>query len=338
MIIREVYSEDKQNFNHSVTHPLQSWEWGEFREKTKIKVLRIGQYDQTNLKNGLQITFHQVPKTNFTIGYAPKCLMPTLEILAALTKIGKENNCIFIKLEPNVPHRPESNEEKFLLANGCINGRPLFTKYTFQLDLTPNEDILLNQMNSKTRYNVRVAQKHGVLVSEDNSYAAFQEYLHLTFTTTKRQKFYAHNTEYHKIMWETLMPSGIAHLLKAIYQNKTLVTWIVFVFNNTLYYPYGASSREHKEVMASNLMMWEVIRFGKLMGCKVFDMWGSLGPNPSSKDPWYGFHRFKEGYGAKLMEFIGTYDLVINPPMYQLYNLADNIRWKWLRFKSLLPF
>ena len=88
--------------------------------------------------------------------------------------------------------------------------------------------------------------------------------------------------------------------------------------------------------MASNLMMWEAIRFGKKNGAKMFDMWGALGPNPNPKDPWYGFHRFKEGYGAKLTESIGTYDLVINPYLYPLYNLADRLRWVFLKLKSYL--
>jgi lipid II:glycine glycyltransferase (peptidoglycan interpeptide bridge formation enzyme) len=115
-----------------------------------------------------------------------------------------------------------------------------------------------------------------------------------------------------------------------------LVVWIVFVFNGVLYYPYGASRSIHRELMASNLMMWEVIKFGKQQSCKLFDMWGSLGPNPDPKDPWYGFHRFKKGYGGDLVEFVGTFDLVQDYPIYKVYNLANNLRWKVLRLKKKL--
>lgn len=333
MIIREVYPEEKKQFNQVVTHPLQSWEWGEFREKTGVKILRLGVFDKDNLTAGFQLTFHPVPKTKFTIGYLPKCTIPDEQVFEALKKIALDYNCIFIKIEPNVT----SGKEK-LLTSGCVYGRPLFTKYTFQIDLNLNEEQLLAKMNQKTRYNIRLAQKRGVTIVEDDSKEAFDEYLRLTFETTKRQQFYAHNDEYHRSMWQTLFPAEMAYLLKATWQNKILVTWVVFVFNQVLYYPYGASSRENREVMASNLMMWEAIRFGKQMGCHTFDLWGSLGPNPDPKDPWFGFHRFKEGYGPKLVEFLGTFDLVINQPMYKLYNLADNLRWKWLRLKTKLPF
>ena len=94
-------------------------------------------------------------------------------------------------------------------------------------------------------------------------------------------------------MWLTLQPAGMAKLMKAAYQGETLVSWILFKFNNVLFYSYGTSSSLHRELMASNLIMWEAIRLGKRLGCSVFDLWGSLGPDPSPKDPWFGFHRFK---------------------------------------------
>ncbi len=317
-------------------HPLQSLEWGKFREKTGIKVVRI---------NNLQLTIHPIPHTNFNIGYLPKSSMPTKEIISKLHELGKKEHCVFIQLEPNV-EQTEDGKKKIESFGLIPSAHPLFTKYTFILDLTKSEEELLKDMNSKTRYNIKVAQKHGVVVKEDNSPKAFERYLSLTKETTNRKGFYSHTEKYHQLMWDTI---GIhnsefkiqnldknrltAHLLTAIYNKKILVTWIVFILGDTLYYPYGASSSNHKEVMASNLMMWEAIRFGKKLGLKKFDMWGSLGPNPDSKDPWFGFHRFKEGYGAKLTEFLGSYDLIIDKNMYRFYKIADKFRYFLLKLK-----
>lgn len=334
MLIREVLESEREDYNRAVTHPLQSWEWGEFRQKTGLKVLRLGQFERKKLVYGYQLTIHPIPCARYTIGYLPKGPLPDKPMLDSLKRIAKDQNCLFIKLEPNIAPHPQTHN--FLIENGCRPGKPLFSKYTFQIDLTLSEDKLLALMKEKTRYNVRLAQKHGVVVQEDNSTEAFETYLRLTFETTKRQKFFAHNRKYHELMWQVLYSSGIAHLLTATYQGKILVTWILFLFNHVLYYPYGASLNEHRQVMASNLMMWEAMRWGKAQGAKIFDLWGSLGPSPNPKDPWYGFHRFKEGYGGKLIEFIGTYDLVINPYLYPLYKLAENLRWKFLRLKRFL--
>ena len=304
-------------------HPLQSTQWALFREKSGVKII--------NTKD-LQLTIHKIPHTHWDIGYLPKGPMPDLKMIEELRNIGKKENCILIQLEPNVLNDQDSKEKiKSLNLKPAVH--PLFTKYTFILDLTKSEEELLKNMHSKTRYNIKVAQKHGVEIVEDSSDKAFEEYLKLTKETTQRQGFYAHSEKYHRLMWETLK-NKIAHLFLAKYKGKVLVAWIVFVYNDTLYYPYGASSSENRETMASNLMMWEVIKWGKKIGLKKFDMWGALGPVPDKNDPWYGFHRFKEGYGPEHVEFVGSWDLVINPALYEFYKIADKIRWTLLRIKK----
>lgn len=329
----DVFDDRKNEYNEVVNHPLQSFEWGEFRIKTGVKVVRRALIKNGKIISGFSLTIHKIPKTKFTIGYLPKSDNPTKEILLELKKVGKENNCIFIQLEPNIL---QSQKLKLETQNIKPSFHPLFTKFTFVLDLSKSEEELLKSFHPKTRYNIKVAQKHNVIVSEKNSQKAFDEYLRLTKETTTRQKFYAHTPDYHKKMWETLNQSSeglTAHLLTAEYDKKTLTSWVLFVFHDTLYYPYGASSTEHRNVMASNLIMWETILFGKKLGLKKFDMWGALGANPDPNDPWYGFHKFKEGYGATHTEFVGSYDLVINPVMYQFYKAADKARWLYLRLK-----
>ena len=308
-------------------HPLQAKEWGDFREKTGVKVVRI---------DNLQLTIHPIPHTKYTVGYLPKGPLPTKKILSELKELGKKENCILIQLEPNIENKEGSNSE--LKKLGLIPAaHPLFTNYTFILDLTKSEEELLRNMHPKTRYNIRVAEKKGVKIIEDNSDKAFEQYLKLTKETTTRQNFYAHGERYHRLMWDTLKIQGnnrlTAHLFTATYENKVLVAWILFVLGDSLYYPYGSSSNEHREVMASNLMMWEAIKFGKKLGLKKFDMWGAMGPNPDTKDPWYGFHRFKEGYGGKLTEYVGSFDFVINQKMYLVYKLLNKLRWAILRLK-----
>lgn len=340
MIVREVLPEEKDQFNQVVTHPIQSWEWGEFRKKTGIQVLRFGVFDrkssgQGKLKAGYQLTVHSLPKLPYTVIYFPKGPMPDKIMLETLKKIGQQEKAIFVKLEPNVA--APYGQVDFLLANGCRVGQPLFTRFTFQLDLTKPEEQLLAGMKPKTRYNIHLAQRYGVEVVEDNSQKGFEIYLKLLLETTRRQHFYAHTPQYHWFLWETLAPTDIYHLFLAKYKGEVLAAYIFFTFNKVLYYPYGASTRIHREVMAPYALFWEAIKFGKQKGCQIFDMWGTPGPNPNPKDPWFGFHRFKEGFGGKLIEFIGTYDLIINPYLYPFYNLLNEIRWKFLKLKTRLP-
>lgn len=337
MIIREVLPEEKDQFNQVVNHPLQSWEWGEFRQKTGRTVIRLGLFDKKIIKAGYQLTVHPLPKLRYNIIYFPKGPMPDETLINALAKLGQKEKAVLVKLEPNVIVNEKNSQPGVWQNLGLRPGEPIFTKHTFHLDLTKSDNELLSAMKSKTRYNLRLSQKHGVKIVEDNSPKAFEAYLKLMEETTKRQGFYAHTLDYHQQMWATLKPTGLAHLLVAKYKNQSLVTWILFNFNKVLYYPYGWSTREHQNVMASYAMMWEAIQFGKKQGCNSFDLWGTPGPEPSPDDPWFGFHRFKVGFGAKVIEFVGTYDLVINYKLYPFYNQANALRWKLLRLKAKLP-
>jgi len=344
MQIKNISSQNKDIFNKFVSHPLQSYEWGEFRKQTGVTVIRRGFFENNKLIDAFQLTIHKIPFVPWTIGYLPKGTIQTKEGLYELHKIAKEENCIFIQLEPNVQKTKSTlrSFQNMIQDVGLLirhSAHPLFTRYTFQIDLTKSEEELLKAMHPKTRYNIKVAKKHGVEVREVNSDKTFERYWQLTEETTHRQGFYAHTKKYHQLQWQLFGHSNdtsrlTSHLITATYANITLTTFLLFVFHDTLYYPYGASSNEHRNTMHSTLTMWEAIRFGRNLGLKTFDLWGSLGKNPDQDDPWFGFHRFKEGFGAQLVEFIGSYDLIINPIVYNLYRIADKFRWTLLRLKK----
>lgn len=323
-------------FNQIAKHPLQTWEWGEFRQAWGNKVVRI----KSKNKETAQIILSKIPFTSYKIGTHLKGARPSKEILNELRLIGKKEKVIFIKIEPNLNQDSlTANEHRktiqLLKKNKCVKGKSLFTPTTFWLDLTKSEEELLKSFSSKTRYNIRYAQRKGVKIIEDNSPQAFSKYLQLTKETVQRQAFFAHTQKYHRLMWKHLhqIPvskhqTPIAHLLTAKYKNEVITTWIVFLWKDFLYYPYGASSEKYKNVMANNLMLWEAIRFGKNKGCKTFDLWG--------REPGKGFTRFKEGYHPKIIKFIGTWDLVIYPYLYWLYRITEYFRWLILKIPAKL--
>lgn len=316
------------NLDKIATHPLQTSAWSEFRKAWGNEILETPW--------GI-LTIHKLPFTSYKLAIFEKGPKPSQEMLKGLKDIAKKNNIIFIKLEPNVGWElPISNKQipnksklvKILKENGAIPGKRFFTPTTFWIDLTKSEEELLKSFTSKTRYNIRLAERRGVTVHEDDSEKAFNRYLDLTRETTQRQAFFAHTEKYHRLMWKTLKDAGIAHLFTATYKEEIITTWILFKWRDFLYYPYGASTEKHKEVMANNLMMWEAIKFGKKLGLKTFDLWG--------REEGKGFTKFKEGYNPKVIEFLGTWDLVINKPIYIIYTIVEKLRWKALKTSAKL--
>lgn len=318
---------DKNEWNKKATHPLQSWEWGEARKKMGIEILRL-----STDKNVYQLSFHKIPFTNFKIGYLPRPNFPSQEVLDFLYDYGQKNKVIFIKIEP---YEKISNLKIKTTDILVKSPHPLFPQWTQILDLTQSEKELLKNMHHKTRYNIRLAQKKGVIVKKMNNEEGFKIFCQLYFETCKRQKYFGHTPIYHQIVWNNLK-KNIAHILIAFYKNIPLAAYELFYFKKIIYYPYGGTSLLYRNFMASNLLMWEAIRLGKKIGAKKFDMWGSLSSNYNQNHPWAGFTRFKEGYGGKYVEMVGSYDLVINKRIYHLYNFTYSLRNIYLAIKRLI--
>src|SRR5690349_13729944 len=102
MDLQPITLKQKSQYNKLVTHIIQSFEWGEAREKIGTKVLRYGIFKNGRLKSCFQLTLHPIPKTKYFVGYLPKGTNLDKDQAAALRKIGREKNCAFIKLEPNI--------------------------------------------------------------------------------------------------------------------------------------------------------------------------------------------------------------------------------------------
>lgn len=296
-------------------HPLQTKAWIDFRREWGNEVLET--------KYGY-LTLHKLPFINKKIGMFIRGPKPTARMLVDLENIAKKHNLIFIKLEPF-----ELNNKKLinlLEKNNCVRGKTLFTPTSFWIDLTKSEKELMAGFHKKTRYNIRYAQRKGVSVEEDNSDEAFDAYINLMRETVERQGFYAHSEKYHRLMWKHLHKTDMAHLLVAKHKNKIHTAWILFKHDGFLYYPYGASSFEKKNLQANSAMMWGAIKFGKKHKLKIFDLWG--------RETDKGFTRFKEGFNPEVVKFIGTWDLVIDKPAYLAYRLLEFFRWFILHSKS----
>jgi lipid II:glycine glycyltransferase (peptidoglycan interpeptide bridge formation enzyme) len=319
MDLRVLDESFKDEYDNHVTHVIQSWQWGEFRKSLGIPLLRYGIFKEGRLTRAFQISFHQIPLINKFVGYLPKGPFPDSEMAQALEQISEQQNCVFIKTEPDIEitaNHPIDRRFKKAL-------RPLFTKYNFVLDLSPSEEDLLKNMHQKTRYNIKVALKKGVQVEIRDDREALQTYLKLYFDTTRRQGYFGHNENYHTKVFETFSQNSQVKFVIASFQNIPLTAWMLLIFKDKLYYPYGGSSHLHRDVMSSNLVAWEAVKLGKNLGLREFDMWGALGPDADPKDSWFGFHRFKQGYGGRLVEYLGSFDLVANAPLYYAFNSVD---------------
>ncbi|HEX8923209.1 MAG TPA: peptidoglycan bridge formation glycyltransferase FemA/FemB family protein [Patescibacteria group bacterium] len=343
MITRILYNEEKDQYNACVRHPIQTWEWGDFQVSQGHTIYRLGVFDNKKMVSAYSVSFHKIPRTNYSVGTILRGPLPDDEMITNIRKIAQDENAIFVKFEPDAISKSFDDMDKetdfgihLQYPDFVVSPKVAFYPYSYVINLDKTEDELLQQMHAKTRYNVKVANRHDVRVIEKTTDDGFEIYLKLLFDTTKRQGFYLHSEKYHRDLWQILKKTGIPHIMLATYNGEALAAFMLFTLKDRLFYPYGASLDTHREVMAPTLLMWESIKFGRSLGLKSFDMWGSLGPHAKDTEQGFGFHRFKQGYGGTLVQFVGTYDLVINEPLYKIYNIVDKYRWQFLRLKANL--
>src|SRR3989338_9405034 len=163
IIVREIKDGEKNLYNRAVSHVIQSWEWGEFRGRMGLDLVRLGHFEGNKLSLAYQLTFHPVPLLKQTIGYLPKGPLPDKQMIDALKTLGGQKNATFIKIKPNlISHQSPATRDQLSKLGLVASKKSLFTKYNFLIDLTKSEDQLLAAMHPKTRYNIGRSEERRV--------------------------------------------------------------------------------------------------------------------------------------------------------------------------------
>jgi lipid II:glycine glycyltransferase (peptidoglycan interpeptide bridge formation enzyme) len=195
---------------------------------------------------------------------------------------------------------------------------------TLVIDLHGSEDEVFDRMKPKTRYNIRLAGRKGIVVHPSDDIENFYRVMTIT---GQREEFHVHSKDYYRRAYELFHPKGMCELFVADYQGRTLATLMVFARAKQAYYFYGASSDEERNRKATYPLQWEAIRWAQAQGCEEYDMWGI--PDEATdvdedeaearEDGLWGVYRFKRGFGGSIKHAIPTLDRVYIPFLYKLY-------------------
>ncbi len=152
-------------------------------------------------------------------------------------------------------------------------------KEIFIVDIAKTEEEFLAEMKSKTRYNIKLAEKKGVSVraisnpNDKNTEKYIAEFLRLVRITAKRDGITSHPESYYRKMLE-IIPGDILKLYIAEYQGKVIVANLVLFYGETCTYMHGASDDEYRNVMAPYILQWQQIKDAKKAGCRRYDFGG----------------------------------------------------------------
>jgi len=294
---------------------LQSSEWAKFKAAQGFEIFEL---------DGLCVHKRNLPfGKNFL--YIPEAgaNLLTPSHIEQIKHLAKKENSIFARLE--ILDRFSQNADQMVRAFGFIKAfEQVQPKWRQIIDISKSEEEILAQMKQKGRYNIKVAQKHGVKITTANE--NLKAFYDLYAQTVKREGITGRTTSYFQKIVDNFEQTDYLVVFSATYQNEPVAGAIITFYDGVASYLYGGSSRSHRDVMAPYLMHWEIMREAKKRGCSAYDLLGISAPGKQGK--WAGVTKFKEQLGGEAVEILGSYDFVNQSLWYKLFKFAEKIRRK----------
>lgn len=289
---------------------LASLEWAEIMHSEGEKIDSLGVYD----KGKLLAVFNLIIK-NFNYCYTPRG--PVFASQISKPEQEKIWNLIllYLKNKKIIFWRVEPRELPIITAKKSHNLQP---QETLMLNLLLSEQDLTNSFHSKTRYNIRLAEKKGVLIRESKSLSDFEKFWDLMVETGGRDAFKIHNKRHYQKL-ATLNPDFI-RLFVAELNGQVLAAGLFSFYGDKVTYLHGASSYATRQFMAPYLLQWTLIKIAKNKNYKYYDFYGI------DAEKWPGVTRFKMGFSGYRVSYAGTYDVILSPLKYYLYNLLKRLK------------
>lgn len=303
---------------------LQSFEWGEVKSGTwqSIHARAIDDNGQwfaaalilkRVLPMGLSIFY--IPRGPVFSDYDPQRIRFFFD---SIRQLARQENVIVIKCDPEIPETAGEWIEAFQNSGFSYNPENVQPRGTIILDISADPDELIKSFHHKTRYNIKLAEKKGVIIKEENSVQGVDVFYDLFKITSERDHFMILHRSYFHHLWKTLSVHNMATVFAAYFEGKPLAAIFQTLFGSRMTYLYGASSNEHRNLMPNHLIHWHAILWAKKCGATSYDFWG-IPSNPAEGHPLWGVYRFKKGFGEAETKWMGTYECILNPVKYKLF-------------------
>ena len=245
------------------------------------------------------------------------------EVVAQLKAAGKAHKCVFIRIRPQVIDADEIRQQ---LASLRLHHAPfhLHAEHTNILDLAQSEAELLAGMRRQTRYEVRQAEKKGVVVSWRSDEVAVDEFFKVQANTAKRQGFIPPSRQFLAAQVEAFGDS--ARIYRAEKDGTLLNLALVLFSGEEADYFEAASTPESRDYPGAYAVQWQAIRDAKHLGKTRYNFWGvAYTDDPNHR--YAGVTTFKRGFGGENVTYVPAHDIVLKHTYLKTW-LIETIRKK----------
>lgn len=194
------------------------------------------------------------------------------------------------------------------------------------VDITKDEEMLMKEVVSKKRNQIKKAIKEGVTVkfielAEDvkESYAVLEE-------VYQRARLPLPPESYFLEAVNIFGPKGQLKIAGAFYNDILIGTMYLFIHGTTLYDWYAGAKKEFYNKNPNDLVPWYVFNWGRENGYKKFDWMGAGKP-----DEKYGVRDYKIQFGGELVN-PGRFEFEYYSWLMKAAKIGFNL-WRKVTFK-----
>ncbi len=243
--------------------------------------------------------------------YIPRATLDAHQLLA-LAEHARISGALFLKVDPAIPL-------PFTLLRHA-SSHSLQPSEMILVDCRKTDAELFAAMHPKTRYNIRLAERHGVAVRvlrppvPESDIRSFHG---LLAETAKRDGFHLHAAEHYRILVQQAGDAFRNVLFIAEFGGTPIAAALVNCYapSQTVTYLHGGSSRAYRAFMAPHLLHWQIIRHTREGGLADYDFGGV------DEKRWPGVTRFKLGFGGRRHALPQSVDYIFRRTPYALYRL-----------------
>jgi peptidoglycan pentaglycine glycine transferase (the first glycine) len=293
--------------------PLQLSAWAVAKAATGWDAVRVVA-DAGSGPIGGQLLIRRLGPGPFAVGYLPRGPVASrfdeasvAAFTAAIREVARERRLTHVTADPGLEgtdHHPS------MAAAGWRPAPPLQPTSSQLIDLSRSETELWSDVYKSSRRYANGARRAGCTVREGGE-AELPVFYDVLVETAERSGFIPRALGAYRDVYRAFEHVGRAHLLIGyLPDGRPVSSKLILVSGGRAAQLYGGLTDAGGEARAGHLFEWEAIIRSKAAGAAIFDMWGRSTA---------GIAHFKQGFGGRVVEYGGTFDLVVNPAAHAVY-------------------
>jgi peptidoglycan pentaglycine glycine transferase (the first glycine) len=304
-------------------HYVQTSLWGKVKAQLGWRTARVIVTYGEHIVAGAQLLIRSLPLMG-AIAYVPRGPLVAINdynltelVIHQLHQVARANGVQYLAVQP--PDGGEALAQQLPTWRFQPSSIELAPAATILLDLHKDLDDILVQMRDKTRYNIRLGQRKGIVVREGTQ-NDLPTFYHLLRATSKRQNFFTYSEAYFSNMWRIFGSHQYIKLFLAEYRDEPISALLAIAFGNTLTFWRGGWSGHHGSYHPNEVMHWAAIKWAKSQGYRFYDFEGiepriarsvllrETIPNSLRQTPTF----FKLGFGGQVTLLPVAYEYIYN--------------------------